>query len=893
MNRKFKLLPGILLLALCFAVLGVGIYAAQPASNNISGTITVNAANAEVDIEVYQVTSAGASTKISEGSTRTGLSTLSYGELEFDTSEANNIYDVDFQEIRIKLSNKSTSQDLGAYFWNKEDTDGLHLNEEDFVLGSAPTQAIIGTKTVSNEEVEASDILYGHKLHNSGSVTDVLDYEYEFYNHLPKATVANDVVTPTPVNMTIYVRVNKLSEDPYSVNIPVYLNIEPYNATENITTDANKGGIVTNAGFVKLPVVENETSCPVFGAKPDSTTYSNTDVTHVVIPNNITTLPERSFQGNASLKAVTIPNSVTTIGTRVFPQCTNLRSAILPNNPNFTTIPVQMFAYCSNLTSITIPDSVTSIGDGVFGFCSSLRSVILPNNPNFTTIPKQVFYQCTSLTSITIPDSVTSIGQSAFNGSGLTSVVIPNSVTTFGQMAFDSSGLRSVTLPNNPNFTTIPLQMFCRCPSLTSIIIPDSVTSIGQVAFGGCSSLRSITLPNNPNFTTIPANMVYACTSLTSIDIPNSVTSIGESAFKSCSELTSIIIPSSVTSIGDQVFNACASLTSVNLDPDVNITFSEGCFQDAGLSGEFHISKNWTFSGTSNGQFLGTKIERFTVDADDTRYMTYNGDGCVYKRKSTDSTSADYNVPVYLEFYPNGSTNTVYTIPSTVTGMRRYEFQADIALERFEVENGNTVYTAIDGILYNKSNLSKLSLLTMPEKYASTNVTVGSGDNSIYNFGGVGDSLDGYGFANSKVVSITIENPSTVKYISGCACQYSTELERINSSTVGEYDLTGLTSLTNIGYKAFEYCEKLTTFRLPSSLTELGDGVFMYATNLTNIYLYNTSSVVKLNKGGYAKNYENNFANANVVIHVPSSMLSAYKSSTYWSAMASKIVGDL
>ena len=52
--KRIKLIPSILLLVLCIGVLGLGVYAASPTSNAITGTITVNSANNEVILSVFE-----------------------------------------------------------------------------------------------------------------------------------------------------------------------------------------------------------------------------------------------------------------------------------------------------------------------------------------------------------------------------------------------------------------------------------------------------------------------------------------------------------------------------------------------------------------------------------------------------------------------------------------------------------------------------------------------------------------------------------------------------------------------------------------------------------------------------------------------------------------------
>ncbi|MBQ2892362.1 MAG: leucine-rich repeat domain-containing protein [Bacilli bacterium] len=116
-----------------------------------------------------------------------------------------------------------------------------------------------------------------------------------------------------------------------------------------------------------------------------------------------------SYYIPSSLKEVTITGGKLFFG--CFSNCINLTNIVLPEN--ITSIPIKAFYGCSSLESIEIPNSVTSIGENAFYECSSLTSIEIPNN--VTSIGTHAFTRCSSLTSIVIPNSVTSIGNFAFN----------------------------------------------------------------------------------------------------------------------------------------------------------------------------------------------------------------------------------------------------------------------------------------------------------------------------------------------------------------------------------------------------------------------------------------------------------------------------------------------
>ncbi|MBQ9346257.1 MAG: leucine-rich repeat domain-containing protein, partial [Oscillibacter sp.] len=104
-----------------------------------------------------------------------------------------------------------------------------------------------------------------------------------------------------------------------------------------------------------------------------------------------------------------IPGSVTSICDNAFSNSV-LSNIVIPDN--VTEIGEYAFSGCANLTSISIPDSVVSIGAGAFSYCRSLENVTLSNS--VAVVEPSTFQECTQLASITIPGSVTSIQSRAF-----------------------------------------------------------------------------------------------------------------------------------------------------------------------------------------------------------------------------------------------------------------------------------------------------------------------------------------------------------------------------------------------------------------------------------------------------------------------------------------------
>ncbi len=344
---------------------------------------------------------------------------------------------------------------------------------------------------------------------------------------------SSDTVSAESVEITKETTLKAVFEEVHN-----YLILSLNNTTDTYTVD----GLVEDSEVtdIEIPATFN-------GKAVTNISYEAfkgcSNLTSVIIGNNVKRIRGYAFSGCSSLTSITIPDSVTSIDNDAFKNCSSLASINIPES--VTDISSYVFYNCSSLTSINIPSKVTRIFQYAFYGCNGLTSINIPEG--VTTIGDNAFKNCSNLNTITIPDSVTYIGDYAFeNCSSLTSVNIPNGVKSIAQYIFHNcSSLTSVNIPDS--VTSIGTEAFANCNSLTSIIIPDSVTKFGVVVFYGCSSLTSVNIPNG--VTTIGERLFYGCSSLTSVNIPDSVTSIGEEAFYGCTSLTNIYIPASVTKI--------------------------------------------------------------------------------------------------------------------------------------------------------------------------------------------------------------------------------------------------------------------------------------------------------------------------------------------------------
>ena len=162
------------------------------------------------------------------------------------------------------------------------------------------------------------------------------------------------------------------------------------------TSELNEQTTVANDGLMPpVATVSNVTSIEGNG-------YSFENGTLTITTNEGTT----AWQDNASINEtdvtkVIVGNDVTEIGSRAFQDCTNLTQAEFPSG--ITSIRYSAFSGCENLVLTQLPDKLTSIGNNVFFNCENLALKELPSG--ITSIGRNAFSGCTNLTSLTLPMS--------------------------------------------------------------------------------------------------------------------------------------------------------------------------------------------------------------------------------------------------------------------------------------------------------------------------------------------------------------------------------------------------------------------------------------------------------------------------------------------------------
>ena len=194
------------------------------------------------------------------------------------------------------------------------------------------------------------------------------------------------------------------------------------------------------------------------------------------------------------------------------------------------------------------------------------------------------------------------------------------------------------------------------------------------------------------------------------------------------------------------------------------------------------------------------------------------------------------------------------TIPASVTGTFNDDFEnyyreifpvfgGCTSLTAINVDENNTKYKSVDGVLYSKD---MKTLLIYPAGKTNTSYTIPDGVSEIR-----GDVFE----YCTSLTKVTI--PDSVTKIDRYAFSGCTSLTKVtipNSVTgIGDYAFQGCTSLkeitipnsmTEISNYAFSGCTSLTKVTIPDSVTKIGYGAFSGCTRLKEVTIPNNVTII-------------------------------------------------
>ena len=495
------------------------------------------------------------------------------------------------------------------------------------------------------------------------------------------------------------------------------------------------------------------------------------------------------------------------------------------------------FSDC-HASNIVIPSSVTSIGDSAFFDCQLLTQINISSN--VTSIGNGAFAGSFSLKDITIPSSVTNIGDHAFVGClELKDLTIPSSVTNIGDNAFADCTYLDLVINNTERNVTVGSNAFVGCKSVTWEI-PDEESTGLQFEVSGTTAMVAKGDYSKLDSAFIPSKVKIDGNVYT-------VTGIVNNAFYNCKSLTYLKVSEGVTNMGASTFYGCENLETVVLGDGIK-KISNSLFEGCASLSDINIPASVTeIYGSAFADCAS--LTSIDIPANVTDIVDYAFYGCKnlasinVDDKNTTYASVDgvlYNKEKTILIQAPGKIQGVFTIPSGVTNIASRAFALCEGLTGLEIP----------------ASVTSISEYAFENCTGLTNVTIPSSVKNIdyYAFAGC-ENLDvvirnaeedvtvgSNAFKDCKSVTWKIidesESPLKFKVLTETTAEVTKENCVEGSVTIpSKVVIDGKTySVVSIADYAFKNCKDLTGITIPSSVVKIGTGAFQ-SSSLTTIKL--------------------------------------------------------
>ncbi len=509
-------------------------------------------------------------------------------------------------------------------------------------------------------------------------------------------------------------------------------------------------------------------------------------------------------------ESVTIPSNTASIQFGAFENA-KVTKVSFEAGSKLVTIGYRAFYQCTKLTDVTVPESLLSFDSYAFAECSALENVNIQAAKNLVGIYNSAFYGCTKLTGFEIPDTVFEIGDYAFYDcksataaigsdsklvavgdhsfahSGIESFVAGENMLGIGEAAFQGSSLTKFDL-SNAALTYIGSYAFDGISTeQTELVIPETVNEIGYRAFGGVHTIQELTMPiptatdNGQSFT-----IAYLFGGTTQENVIQKLVitagnAVAADAFKNLTTLTEVTLADEIESIGEGAFYN-TSITTIKLPSSLQSLGREAFVADSKLT---------------------------SISLPDS--LRTIGERC---------------------FLSCTSLKGEFVIPKSVTSIGN-AFISDTKIDTITVEEGNTKFCSVDGILYDQG---KTKLITCPVSYRGEVQVV---DSVI--------EIESFGFDRcSGITKLTLSK--NLKKI-GANAFSSTSIKELaipaGVVSMGDRILAGSTvetvifeeGVTTIPYMVLGQCDSLKKVVVPGSVEKIGDLAFNCCPSLEEVDL--------------------------------------------------------
>lgn len=583
-------------------------------------------------------------------------------------------------------------------------------------------------------------------------------------------------------------------------------------------------------------VNQDNVYCKIIGLG-DGLYQSNTDLTKITLPNNLTDIYPWVFFGDSNLKVIEYKGTEYT-------DTNELMYALKANNVSFhisslynTGLYPHIFVQEGNKEKcylcgqeVTFDTSYSSNGAANFHLPTK-GHVVIPNYvelgmssaARITGISSNAFSGYNEITEITLPDIITHIDGGAFqyceNLQAITykgvrytdSIALVNALEAngveIGPVAFREAGQLAIVATNYYN-SGKGLDI----DYTGDVVVPRFVRDSEGVA----RETVGIAVTDKSN--------------ITSIRLPKSLNVICSDMFEGCTSLQSVVFEegtkTSIFKDNVSMFSKCPNLKKAVVIVDGK---------------EEPVSKY--MSSINSGAFAYSGIESIEFSPNLTIIDDASFSNCK-NLKSADMSNTILKTIGYDAFKNNTSLETV-SFPNTLTSIAEYAFSGCTSLKT--VDLSNTSITSVTPYMF--SDCTSLETVILPDTVTSISEYAFSGCTSLKSINipsGVTSISEGTFKDCTSLTNITI--PDTVTSIGAYAFMNDSAITNVkmssNVKSIGEYAFCGDTSLTSIDLPdclwridagVFSKCESLNNVHIPNTLTAIKDETFFNCRNLTSI----------------------------------------------------------
>ena len=212
--------------------------------------------------------------------------------------------------------------------------------------------------------------------------------------------------------------------------------------------------------------------------------FKESDISSIIIPNNIKEVRHSAFRDCKNLKSVDIQSNDIQWSSYVFSGCSSLDTIDLNKIKHF---PYYMFEN-TGLKNIVVNTSVEDFG--TFRNCLKLETVEL--NSNQTDLGSYTFAGCSRLKKVKLSDTIDKLGNDLFEDCiSLSEIKLPNDLKYVNHDVFNNTSIEELIFPNS----TIEINILGSMPKLINIKLPDKLKYINLLSFDEIPNLKELRIP--------------------------------------------------------------------------------------------------------------------------------------------------------------------------------------------------------------------------------------------------------------------------------------------------------------------------------------------------------------------------------------------------------------